>query len=100
MPLRAFAPAVAAIDTFFQVELPELQRWRFAAEDAHRLRPPVLAVVGSETAPLFREGHALLKQWLPQAEELVVPHATHALQLMNPGAVADGLARFFARHSL
>jgi hypothetical protein len=58
----------------------------------------VLAVVGSETAPIFSEGHALLKQWLPQAEELVVPHATHALQLVTPGVVADGLARFFAKY--
>jgi len=100
LPPSAFALAVADIDTFFQVELPELQRWRFTAEDAHRLRPPVLAVVGSETAPIFSEGHALLKQWLPQAEEWVVPHATHALQLMNPSAVADGLTRFFAKHPL
>jgi pimeloyl-ACP methyl ester carboxylesterase len=100
LPPGAFALAVADIDTFFQVELPELQRWRFTAEDAQHLRPPVLAVVGSETAQLFSEGHALLKQWMPQAEELVVPHATHALQLMNPGAVADGRARFFARHPL
>ncbi len=100
LPLGAFARAVADIDTFFQVELPELQRWHFTVEDARRLRSPVLAVVGSETAPIFREGHALLTQWLPQAEELLVPHATHALQLMNSGAVADGLARFFARHPL
>jgi pimeloyl-ACP methyl ester carboxylesterase len=100
LPPGAFALAVADIDTFFQVELPELRQWRFTAEDAQRLRSPVLAVVGSDTAPIFREGYALLTQWLPQAEELVVPHATHALQLMNPGAVADGLARFFARHTL
>jgi 3-oxoadipate enol-lactonase len=100
LPAGAFTLAVADIDTFFQVELPELQQWRFTGEDAQRLRPSVLAVVGSETAPIFSEGHAVLKQWLPQAEELVVPHATHALQLMNPGAIADGLARFFAKHPL
>jgi pimeloyl-ACP methyl ester carboxylesterase len=100
LPPGAFEVAVADIDTFFQVELPELQQWRFTAEDAKCLRPPVLAVVGSETAPIFSEGHALLKQWMPHAEELVVPHATHALQLMNPRAVADGLVRFFARHTL
>jgi hypothetical protein len=29
-----------------------------------------------------------------------VSQATHALQFMNPGVVADGLARFFARHPL
>ena len=100
LPPGACALAVADLDTYFQVELPELQQWHFTVEDAHRLRPPVLAVVGSDTAPIFSEGHALLKQWLPQAEELVVPHTTHALQVMNPRAVADGLARFVARHRL
>jgi hypothetical protein len=29
-----------------------------------------------------------------------VPQATHALQYMNPGAVAAGLAHFLARHTL
>jgi len=50
--------------------------------------------------PARSVGGTLLKQWTPYAEELLVPHATHALQLMNPRAVADGLARFFARHKL
>ena len=88
------------LDTFFQVELPALQQWRVTAEEAARVRQPVLAVVGTETAPIFRESHALLKQWLPHAEELVVPQATHGLQLTHPRAVADGLARFFAQHPL
>jgi pimeloyl-ACP methyl ester carboxylesterase len=98
LPPGAFELAVSDLDTFFQVELPALQRWRFTAEDAARLRQPVLSVVGTETAPIFRESHQLVKQWIPQAEELVVPQATHGLQIMNPHAVADGLARFFARH--
>ena len=100
LPPGAFELAVVDIDTLFQVELPELQQWHFTAEDAKRVHQPVLAVVGSETAPIFSEGHALLKQWMPHAEELVVPQATHALQLMNPRAVADGLTRFFTRHKL
>lgn len=100
LPPGAFELAVADIDTFFQVELEALQQWHFAAEEATRLRQPVLAVVGNESAPIFHEGHAVLKQWFSQTEELVVPQATHALQMMNPGAVADGLARFFAKHPL
>ena len=100
LPPGAFELAVADVDTFFQVELPALQQWRFTAEDAARIRQPVLAVVGTETAPVFSEGHAVLKQWIPQTEELVVPQTTHGLQMMNPRAVADGLARFFARHKL
>jgi pimeloyl-ACP methyl ester carboxylesterase len=100
LPPGAFELAVADIDTFFQVELGALQQWHFTAEEATRIRQPVLAVVGTESAPIFHESHELLKHWFPQAEELVVPQATHALQFMNPGAVADGLARFFARYPL
>jgi len=100
LPPGALELAVADLDPFFHVELPALQQWRFTVEDAARIRQPVLSVVGTETAPIFRESHDLVKQWLPQAEELVVPQATHALQQMNPSAVADGLGRFLARHPL
>jgi hypothetical protein len=33
-------------------------------------------------------------------EELTIPNATHALQMMNPDPVAKGLARFFKQHPL
>lgn len=100
LPPGAFELAVTDLDTFFQVELPALQAWRFTADDAQRIRQPALSVVGSETAPIFSETHELVKQWLPQVEELVIPQATHGLQMMNPIAVANGLARFFAKHTL
>lgn len=100
LPPGALELAVTDLDTFFQVEIPALQQWRMTPEDAKRIQQPVLSVVGTETAPMFRESHALLTQWIPQAEELVVPQATHALQYMNPSAVAEGLARFLARHTL
>jgi len=100
LPPGALELAVTDLDTFFQVEMPALQQWRVTAEDVTRIHQPVLAVVGTETAPIFRESHELLKQWIPEAEELVVPQATHALQYMNPSAVAEGLARFLARHTL
>jgi len=100
LPPGALELAVTDLDTFFQVELPALQQWRVTAEEVRRIHQPVLSVVGAETAPMFHESHALLKQWIQQAEELVVPQATHALQYMNPGAVAEGLAHFLARHTL
>jgi pimeloyl-ACP methyl ester carboxylesterase len=87
-PPGALELAVTDLDTFFQVELPALQQWRVTAEDAARIQQPVLSVVGTENVPI------------PQAEELVVPQAIHALQYMNPRAVADGLARFLASHTL
>jgi pimeloyl-ACP methyl ester carboxylesterase len=83
LPPGAFELAVSDLATFFQVEMPALQRWRFTAAEAAHIQQPVLAVVGTETAPIFRESHELVKQWIPQAEELVIPQATHALQYMT-----------------
>jgi pimeloyl-ACP methyl ester carboxylesterase len=100
LPPGALELAVTDLDTYFQVEHPALQQWRVTAEEARRIHQPVLSVVGTESAPMFHEGHELIKQWMPQAEELVVPQATHALQQMNPKAVAAGLAHFLARHPL
>jgi len=96
---------LAAIDadTFFRTELPALQMWRFGVEDARQISQPVLAVEGDDTktvTPTFGEGVALLREWLPQVEALVVPDATHGLPFMNPYGLAEGLATFFARHPL
>jgi pimeloyl-ACP methyl ester carboxylesterase len=98
---RALGPgavplAVADADTFFQVELPALQEFSFTREAAGRISQPMLTVVGAETAPAFKEVSGLLKEWCPQARELVVPNAGHALQIANAPAVAEGLARFYA----
>ena len=98
LPSGAFELAVADSDTCFRVEVEALQRWSFTAEDAARIRQPVLSVIGDESGPIFHETHSLLKQWIPSLEELAVPHANHALQYMNPSAVAEGLADFFDGH--
>ena len=100
LPPGAFDLAVADARTSFEVELEALQRWRFTAEDAGRIRQPLLSVIGEESEPIFEEVRSLLQQWMPHAEELVVPQANHALQFMNPKAVADGLARFLEQHPL
>jgi 3-oxoadipate enol-lactonase len=36
--------------------------------------------------------------WVPKAEGLVLPDATHLLHVEHPRAVAEALAAFFARH--
>jgi len=96
-PPGAFEQGVADIDTFFQIEVPGAQQFTITAEDIARIRQPVLAVLGSESEPIFHEIHSWIRQRIKHAEELIV-EATHALQYMNPPAVADGLARFLADH--
>jgi pimeloyl-ACP methyl ester carboxylesterase len=99
----AFAQAVTDADTFFQFEMPALQQWNlnFTKADAGRIEQPVLSVVGSESHTLWvgrTEIHELVQAWFPRTEAFVLQGAEHALQLMNPTGMAEGLAGFFARH--
>ncbi len=99
----ALEQAVADADTFFLTDLPGMQAWRFGSEEARRIPQPVLGVLGADSdtvTPLFGQGHALLRNLVPQTEPFVLPGATHALQVMNPRGMAEGLAAFFARHPL
>lgn len=99
----AFDQHVADADTFFEQEMPALQQWSFAREDAKRIIQPALAVVSArslELDPIWRERHQLLLDWLPNVESFVLPDATHLLQIENPRGMAEGLAAFFVRHPL
>jgi len=99
----AFEQAVADAATCFESELPAVRGWRFGAPDARRLAMPVLVVLGGESValhPRFAEVHRLLLGWLPRAEALVIPGATHFLPLEDPATLAGALAGFLARHPL
>ncbi len=66
----------------FAQELPALQQWRFLQEDAARISQPALVMVGAVSSwPGFREGTERLIEWLPAAEESVLPAATHGQQM-------------------
>jgi pimeloyl-ACP methyl ester carboxylesterase len=98
----SFEQAVLDADTFFGQELPSLQRWSLTREDASRLTQPTLSVVGAKSqqlSPIWSARHEMLLTWLPRAEGLVVPEATHLLHVEHPRAVAEALAAFFARHA-
>jgi pimeloyl-ACP methyl ester carboxylesterase len=98
-----YAQAVADADTFFSVELPALQTWRFTREDAQRVSQPLLSVLGEESVkdwPGWPEVHARVQEWLPQAEPFVLRGANHALQEMDPRGIAEAMGAFFARHTV
>ena len=97
----AFEQAVLDADTFFGQELPSLQQWSLSREDAARITQPVLSVVGAKSqqlSPIWTERHQMVLAWMPKAEGLVVPDATHLLHVEHPRAVAEALAAFFAGH--
>jgi pimeloyl-ACP methyl ester carboxylesterase len=99
----AFDRGVADADTFFRQELPAVQQWQFAKEDAARITQPVLAIVGArslEMSAVWQQRQRLLLAWLPKAEGLVLPDTSHLLHVQNPRAVADALSSFFARHPM
>ena len=100
---RAFEQSVDDADTFFGVELPSMQEWRFTREDARRITQPVLGVLGAESAsiwPGWNEDQERLREWLPQTEPFVVAGANHALEVRDPRGVADAMAPFLARHPM
>jgi 3-oxoadipate enol-lactonase len=99
----AFAQAVADAGTWFETELPAQLAWHFATEEARQIAQPVLSVLGGESETLwdrFGETHRWLLEWLPHAEAVVLPEATHFPQIERPRLLAEALAAFFARHPL
>ena len=96
----AFEQAVADAGAFFTQEMPAIQQWSFTEDDAHRIQPPALAVLGTASPAMFAERQKLLLRWLPNAEPLDLPGLTHLLHAQDPAAVAGGLTGFFARHPI
>ena len=100
LPPGYFERWVADADTIFQSDMPALQSWTFTREDAVRITQPVLNVVGANTTSYFREIHETVRTWLPHAENLVLPNASHAMLQTNPKGMAERLASFFSSHRL
>jgi pimeloyl-ACP methyl ester carboxylesterase len=99
----AFRQLVADADTFFGVEMPSMQEWRFTREDARRITQPVLGVLGAESAsiwPGWNEVQDRLREWLPQTEPFLLAGVTHALEARDPRGVAEAVAPFLARHPM
>ena len=97
----AFAQAVDDAGTWFEREVSGLLGWRFGEAEARRISQPTLSVLGGESDalwPRFGETHRLLLAWLPHAEGVVLPGATHFMQLQDPRGMAEALAAFWARH--
>jgi pimeloyl-ACP methyl ester carboxylesterase len=93
----AFEHAVADADAFFGEELLALQQWSFTQEHARRITAPALGILGGETEPTFPPRLELLLSWLPEAELVELPNATHMLHLQHPRDVAKTLASFYGR---
>jgi 3-oxoadipate enol-lactonase len=96
----AIDQALADAPTFFGQELPAVMEWRFGPKEAAQVRRPALVVTGANSIATFHERGQLLLEWLPDAQPYELPDATHLLQVENPGALAEALTAFFARHPI
>jgi pimeloyl-ACP methyl ester carboxylesterase len=89
--------ALGDIDNLFRVEIPAMGEWRFTRDDAARIRQPILAVVGGESAPFFHEVQGLVQSWFPQAKPITISRTNHMLQAVEPRALAEVLASFWKK---
>jgi len=67
-----------------------------AATFAPLEREPALSLVGRESRPLFEESHGFRPARLAGLTGTVISHATHVLQIEQPGAITA----FAAKHRL
>lgn len=87
-------------ETFFDVDLAALLGWQFGAADARRLTCPVLYVGGADSGRWFAEVRALMLEWFPQADDVVVEGADHSLAMTHGRQVADAIATFLRHHPM
>lgn len=86
----------------FVAEAPAMQTWDFGPEQIKKITQPVLVAFHTdEQLPgVFQDPAELIAGLLPQTEMVVIPNATHLLQIQNPRSVATALGSFFTRHPL
>ncbi len=100
LPAGYFERWVDDADTNFLYDMPALQAWSFTAEDAAKITQPVLNMTGIDTFSDFRTVYTTIQQWLPQAKNVVLPNATHAMFQTNPAGSAAQLVEFFKNHRM
>ena len=99
----AFDQALANARVSLELDMPGAADFRFGPAEARPITQPALVVLGADSDtlwPRFGETHRTLLEWLPHAEQYVLPNATHALQLWNPHSLAVRLVEFFMQHPL
>jgi pimeloyl-ACP methyl ester carboxylesterase len=96
----AFDLAVTDAPTFFDVEAPAMQTWKFAIDDASAIRIPTLLIVGAESRQPFKESVAALHQQIAGSEQVTIPRSAHSLEIAYPRPVAEAIAGFLRRHPI
>ncbi len=81
---------------FFRQVAVSLDDYR-AAEDAVKVRCPVLMLIGDRDDLYSREQEALMRQYIPQIEYEVVPGGTHSMTYLRGEEIAGRVLAFCRR---
>jgi pimeloyl-ACP methyl ester carboxylesterase len=100
LPDGWFAQMVDDAPAVVEQDIPWLFAWTSAKHDIEKITAPVLNVVGADSRSYFHDGHETIKSWIPHAESVVMPDATHGMLVSNPAESAALLADFFERHPI
>ena len=86
--------------TFFDTDVPALLDWQFGDAEIRRVACPVLHVGGTDSGPWFAEVRKLVRDWFPDADDVVIEGADHSLALTHVAEVAAAVRPFLRRHPL
>jgi pimeloyl-ACP methyl ester carboxylesterase len=95
LPAESSNNLIHDCDTYFKYELQSIIDWKFTRQMAESINKPILSVVGSNTLPIFKEMHEEILLMLPQSKAMVLPRASHFVQLTNPKQLAEYMAQYF-----
>lgn len=86
--------------TFFDTDLPALLDWDFDEAEIRRVSCPVLHVGGTDSGPWFAQVRKLVREWFPDADDVVIEGADHSLALTHAPEIGRAVVSFLRRHPL
>lgn len=84
----------------FESDLASSGEWNFGAAEAQKISQPVMNLVGIDSPDVFKNVADVIAEWIPQAENYVVPDSSHTIMQMNPGHAAQLITDFVERHPI
>jgi pimeloyl-ACP methyl ester carboxylesterase len=69
-----------------------------SCDDLKKIKTPVLIMTGEKTLPLFRVINEELNKCLPNKEKVILPNATHGLEMENPVDFNRIVLAFIEKH--
>ena len=84
----------------FESDFPALGTWGFSSAEAKRISQPVLNLLGADSPVFFKKVSEAVAEWIPHAENHVVPDTGHCILQANPSGAAQYIAQHIERHPI